>query len=97
MQNLWRLLMNRSENSKSSGNPAPREVDNLVRTAILLTIAGMLLVLIFLIVGFKAWSVGLGVFLGMPVMLIGVGLYVVAVFRDLKNRKVLDDETDQAS
>lgn len=89
--------MNRSDLSNPSGESSPREVDSLVRTAILFTIAGMLLVLIFLIVGFKAWSVGLGVFLGMPVMLIGVGLYVVAVFRDLKNRQVLDDDPDHSS
>jgi hypothetical protein len=89
--------MNRSDHSNPSGESSPREVDNLVRTAILFTIGGMLLVLIFLIVGFKAWSVGLGVFLGMPVMLTGVGLYVVAVFRDLKNRQVLDDDPDHSS
>ena len=89
--------MNRSENSRSSGESTPRDVDKLVRTAVLCTIAGMLLVLIFLIVGFQAWSVGLGVFLGMPVMLFGVGLYVVAVFRDLRNRKVLDDDSDSSS
>lgn len=70
----------------------PREVDRLVRTAILCTMAGMLLVLIFLIFGFQSWSVGIGVFLGMPVMILGVVLYVIAVFRDLKSRRVLDDE-----
>ncbi len=70
----------------------PQVVDKLVRTAILCTMAGMILILTFLVFGFQAWSVGLGMFLGMPVMLFGVGLYVVAVFRDLKNRNVLDDE-----
>lgn len=69
-----------------------KEVDKLVRTAVIFTMIGMLLVLIFLIAGFQPWSVGFGVFLGMPVMLIGVGLYVIAVFRDLRHRKVLDDE-----
>lgn len=83
--------MIRDENSELE-NQTPPEVDKLVRTAILCTMAGMLLLLIFLIFGFQAWSVGLGVFLGMPVMLLGVGLYVIAVFRDLRHRKVLDDE-----
>lgn len=68
------------------------KVDKLVRTAVIFTMAGMLLILLFLITGFQAWSVGLGVFLGMPVMLFGVGLYVIAVFRDLRDRNVLDDE-----
>jgi|GEM_PF-497214 len=67
-------------------------VDKLVRSAIICAMAGMVLVLIFLIFGFHAWSVGLGVFLGMPLMLLGVGLYIIAVFRDLKFRRVLDDD-----
>lgn len=70
----------------------PREIDKLVRTAVILAIAGMLLVLMFLIAGFQAWSVGLGVFLGMPVMLAGVLLYIYAVIRDLRYRNVLDDD-----
>jgi multidrug efflux pump subunit AcrB len=70
----------------------PREIDKLVRTAVILAIAGMLLVLMFLIAGFRAWSVGLGVFLGMPVMLAGVLLYVYAVIRDLRYRNVLGDD-----
>lgn len=75
-----------------SNEKQPKEIDKLVRTAILLAITGMLLVLIFLIVGFEAWSVGLGIFLGMPVMIAGVVLYVIAVIRDLRYRKVLEDE-----
>ena len=89
--------MNRSKKNSSSGENSLREVDKLVRTAVICTIIGMLLILIFLLVGFQAWSVGLGVFLGMPVMVTGVGLYIVAVFRDLRNRRVLDDESDQSS
>jgi hypothetical protein len=80
---------------QTQNNEAPKEVDKLVRIAILCTMTGMLLILIFLIIGFRAWSVGLGVFIGMPVMLLGVGLYVVAVFRDLKFRKVLDDNEEE--
>ncbi len=83
--------MNKTENQKTH-NDTSLEVDKLVRTAIICAMAGMLLVLIFLIFGFQSWSVGLGVFLGMPVMLLGVGLYIVAVFRDLRHRKVLHDE-----
>lgn len=67
------------------------KIDKLIRVAVILAMAGMLLVLMFLLVGFQAWSVGLGVFLGMPVMLAGVALYVYTVIRDLRIRKVLDD------
>jgi len=75
----------------SENTQKPKEIDKLVRTAVILVMTGMLLVLLFLAAGFQAWSIGLGVFLGMPVMLSGVGLYVYAVIRDLKYRKVLDD------
>lgn len=77
--------MNRN---KSNGE----NVDKLVRSAIVFTVTGMLLVLLFLVAGFQSWSVGLGIFLGMPVMLFGVALYVIAVIRDLKQHRVLDSE-----
>jgi len=83
--------MSNTENT-TQHEQVPQEVDKLVRAAILCTMAGMMLVLIFLLFGFQSWSVGLGVFLGMPVMILGVALYVIAVFRDLKSRKVLGDE-----
>ncbi len=67
------------------------KVDVLVRTAVVCGIIGMLLVLLFLIVGFQAWSVGLGMFVGMPVLMLGILLYIIAVIRDLKYRNVLDD------
>ncbi len=76
----------------SNETTKPKEIDKLVRTAVIFTMAGMLLVLLFLLAGFQAWSVGLGVFLGMPVMLAGVGLYIFAVIRDLRFRKVLEDD-----
>jgi len=77
--------MNRSKSDN-------KKTDKLVRWAIVCTIAGMLLVLLFLVAGFRSWSVGLGIFLGMPVMLFGVALYVIAVIRDLKAHRVLDSE-----
>lgn len=72
----------------------PAKIDKLIRVAVVLAMSGMLLVLMFLIAGFQAWSVGLGVFLGMPVMLAGVILYIYAVIRDLRESRVLEsDET----
>ena len=76
----------------SRNNSNGENVDKLVRSAIVFTVTGMLLVLLFLIAGFRSWSVGLGIFLGMPVMLFGVALYVIAVIRDLKQHRVLDSE-----
>lgn len=75
----------------SEDSVQPKQIDKLIRISVILTMIGMLLVLMFLIAGFQAWSVGLGVFLGMPVMLAGVALYVYTVIRDLRIRKVLDD------
>ncbi len=68
------------------------KVDKLVRSAVVFTIIGMLLILLFLIAGFQSWSVGLGIFLGMPVMILGVALYIIAVIRDLKLRRVFDSD-----
>jgi len=76
----------------SDPNRQPKEIDRLIRISVALTMFGMVLVLLFLIAGFQAWSVGLGVFLGMPVMLAGVALYIYTVIRDLRYRKVLDEE-----
>jgi len=69
----------------------PKQINQLIRTSVILVMAGMVLVLLFLITGFQAWSVGLGVFLGMPVMLAGVVLYIYAVIRDLRQSKILDE------
>lgn len=69
-----------------------RKIDSLVRTAVICAMIGMVLVGLFLTAGFQSWSVGLGVFLGMPILVLGVALYVVAVIRDLRYRKVLDED-----
>jgi Na+/melibiose symporter-like transporter len=73
----------------------PAKIDKLIRVAVILAMIGMLLVLMFLIAGFQAWSVGLGFFLGMPVMMAGVILYIYAVIRDLRESKVLETEESQ--
>lgn len=75
--------------SETAENSKP--IDKLIRTSVILVMAGMVLVLLFLIAGFQAWSVGLGVFLGIPVMLAGVVLYIYAVIRDLRQSKILDE------
>ena len=67
----------------------PDHPDRLVRLAVLLALAGLCCVLLFLLAGFAAWSVGLGVFLGFPLMLAAVVLYLAAVVRDLRRREAL--------
>lgn len=70
-------------------NSAPDVVASRIRWAVLCTLTGLICVLLFLVSGFQAWSVGLGVFLGFPLLLSGIGFYVAAVVRDLRRRDVL--------
>lgn len=63
--------------------------DRLVRIAIVCALVGLTGVLIFLWRGFDAFSVGIGVFFGMPLVLIAIVTYLVAVFRDLRRRGAL--------
>lgn len=70
-------------------NQAPAASDRFLQTAVWLVVLGLLLVLIFLIVGFQSWSVGLGLFLGTPLLVLGMLLYVVSVIRDLQRHNVL--------
>ncbi len=70
----------------------PREsssANTLVRTAVLCALIGLLCVSLFLWWGFNPWSVGFGVFLGAPLLLVAMGLYIVAVFRELRQRGIL--------
>lgn len=64
-------------------------VSSRIRWAVLCTLAGLICVLLFLVSGFQAWSIGIGVFLGFPLLLSGIGFYVAAVVRDLRRRDVL--------
>ncbi len=64
-------------------------VDILVRIAVVCALIGLFFVLLFLWSGFAPWSVGLGVFLGVPLLVAAVVLYIIAVMRDLRQRGVL--------
>ncbi len=68
---------------------AAASVDRLLRTAVVLAIVGLICLLIFLLSGFAAWSVGLGIFLGVPLLLVALVLYVLVVIRDLRRRGAL--------
>ena len=52
-------------------------------------IVGLICVLLFLWYGFGAWSMGLGTFIGIPLLILAVLLYISAVVTDLKTRGAL--------
>ena len=53
------------------------------------TIVGLLCVTCYLWQGFGVWSFGIGILLGVPILIIGMGLYLVAVLRDLRRHGIL--------
>jgi len=64
-------------------------VTRLISTAVDIALVGLVCVYLFLWHGMGAWSMGLGMFIGMPLLLIALLLYVVAVARDMKRRGAL--------
>lgn len=64
-------------------------ISRLVRISVFLTLLGTVFMLIFLMFGFRPWTVGVGVFIGLPLTLVAMITYVVAVIRDLRRREVL--------
>lgn len=74
----------------------PAASDRLLQAAVWLVVVGLLLVLLFLIVGFQSWSVGLGLFLGAPLLVLGMLLYVVSVIRDLRRHDILGSGGERA-
>jgi hypothetical protein len=75
--------------SPAAAGTTPERISRLMRLAVFCTLAGLICVLLFLWVGFNAWSVGLGIFLGIPLLIAGMLLYVGGVLRDLHRRGVL--------
>ena len=61
----------------------------LMRLAILLAIAGLGCILVYLSRGFSPWTFGVGILLGVPLLLVGMLLFVVQVLRDLRQRGAL--------
>ena len=64
-------------------------VTRLIGIAVDIALVGLVCVYLFLWNGLGAWSMGLGMFIGMPLLLIAILLYVVAVARDMKRRGAL--------
>ena len=60
-----------------------------VALAVNCTLVGLVCILLFLWNGFGAWSMGLGTFIGIPLVTVGVILYLFAVVFDLKRAGAL--------
>jgi fatty acid desaturase len=61
----------------------------LMRLAVLFAIAGLGCILVYLSRGFSPWTFGLGILLGVPLLLVGMLLFAIQVFRDLRHRGAL--------
>ena len=68
---------------RATAKEAP-EVRTLVRVAVGGAMVGLLCALLFLWRGFTVWSLGVGIFLGSPLLLVAMVLYIIAVARDLR-------------
>jgi multidrug efflux pump subunit AcrB len=68
-----------------------KNINTLIRAAVLIGSFGLVCIFLFLVTGFQGWSVGIGIFLGFPMLLLGIILYLIAVIADLKKHKVVDD------
>lgn len=68
-----------------------KSINKLIRLSVITGCLGLLCVLLFLLFGFQAWSVGIGIFLGFPILLMAVVIYIIAVVRDLKKHDVIHD------
>ena len=67
-------------------NPASVWVQRQLTMAVYSAIAGLVCVLLFLWYGFGAWTMGLGTFVGIPLLGLAVLLYLGAVVTELKQR-----------
>lgn len=60
-----------------------------VRVAVMCALPGLAGISLFLGSGFGPWSLGVGFFLGVPLLLLAVVLYLIAVFLDLRQHGAL--------
>ncbi len=65
------------------------DVSRLIRVAVLLCLIGLACNLLFLLFGFQAWTIGIGIMVGWPILFTAVVLYLIAVYRDLIKRRIL--------
>lgn len=81
--------MTRKKRRPSKTPPKKPSISRLVRISVVLALFGLAFTGLFLWQGFQSWSVGLGVFIGLPLLLLAMFCYVLAVLRDLRQRDVL--------
>lgn len=65
------------------------DVSRLIRVAVLVCLIGLACNLVFLLFGFQAWTMGIGIMVGWPILFTAVVLYLIAVYRDLIKRRIL--------
>lgn len=58
----------------------------LVRWAVILALGGLSCLSVFLWQEFSAWSVGVGIVVGLPLTVSAIALYGIAVVRELRRR-----------
>ncbi len=75
--------------SESDSSDRSSVVHSRIQRAVVCTLVGLSCVLLFLLSGFQSWSVGIGVFFGFPMLLLGIGFYVAGVVHDLRRRELL--------
>ncbi len=68
-----------------------KSINKLIRLSVVFGLLGLCCVFLFLLFGFKAWSVGIGIFLGLPLLIAGIVLYIIAVIRDLRKHDVIHE------
>ena len=77
-----------TENPKAS-HQTSAWVARQLTLAVNCAIAGLTCMLLFLWYGFGAWTMGLGTFVGVPLLMLAMVLYISAVVTDLKMRGAL--------
>ncbi len=74
--------MTDSEHHKEGAGP-------FIMGAVVCEFAGLICVLYYLLSGFGPATMGIGFFIGAPLLMLALVLYLIAVVRDLRRRQVL--------
>jgi len=69
--------------------PENKPKSGLLRTAVWIALLGLFCLVFFLWNGLSVLSMGIGVVLGVPLTLLAICIYLIAVIRDLRRRGAL--------
>ncbi len=64
-------------------------INKMIRVAVVMAVIGLLCVFAVLWRGFAPWSMGVGMFIGMPLIITAIIIYLFAVIRDMKDHGLL--------